>query len=296
MVIRHIVGAEENGSMITLGENQYGKSRVRVIKVERHGERHEIFEWNVDVWLKGDFVECFEEGDNSRILPTDTMKNTVYSIAQASRARTIEDFATELVTHFIETQPQVDEAGASIRATLWRNIDAGGKQHTTAFMQAGPAHDTVTVTYRRDGAIVVTSGFTGLAILKTSKSAFAGYLKDSLTTLKETQDRLLGTLATAAWTYGSSGQNYSSLRNRITDVLLSVFAEHDSLSVQQTLFAMGKAALETVPEIGEIRLQMPNKHCNLVDLSAFGQDNRNHIFVPTDEPHGAIEACIRRAD
>jgi len=112
--------------MITLGENQYGKSRVRVMKVERYGDRHEVFEWNVEVWLKGDFTECFEDGDNSRILPTDTMKNTVHSIARASKAVTIEDFATELVTHFITTQPQADEAGATIRATLWRHIDAGG--------------------------------------------------------------------------------------------------------------------------------------------------------------------------
>ncbi len=280
--------------MITLGENQYGKSRVRVTKIERYGDRHEVFEWNVEVWLKGDFMKCFEDGDNSRILPTDTMKNTVYSVARASKAVTIEDFASELVTHFVTTQPQVDEAGATIRATLWKHMDAGGDQYPTAFVQEGSAIGTTIVTYPRGGAVSVGSGFEGLAILKTAKSAFAGFLKDRLTTLKETHDRLLGTLATAEWEYASSGLDYAALRANITDVLLKVFAEHDSLSVQQTLFAMGKAALEAVPEISAIRLQMPNKHCNLVDLSAFGQDNPNHIFVPTDEPHGSIEACLRR--
>jgi urate oxidase len=282
--------------MITLGENQYGKSRVRVMKVERYGDRHKVFEWNVEVWLKGDFAHCFEDGDNSRILPTDTMKNTVYSIARASKAATIEEFATELVTYFISSQPQVDEAGVSIRATLWRHIEAGGQQHPTAFVQTGPAIDTVTVTYPRGDAVSVTSGFAGLAILKTSKSAFAGYIKDRLTTLRETHDRLLGTLATADWTYTAPELDFTSARVRITDTLLDTFARHDSLSVQQTLFAMGKAALEAVPEISEIRLEMPNKHCNLVDLSAFGQDNPNHIFVPTDEPHGSIEANLRRGD
>jgi urate oxidase len=282
--------------MISLGENQYGKSRVRVMKVERYGDRHEVLEWNVEVWLKGDFTQCFEDGDNSRILPTETMKNTVYSIAHASKTATIEEFATELVTHFITTQPQVDEAGASIRATLWKCIHAGGIEHSTAFVQAGPASETVTVTYPRGGTVSITSGFSGLAILKTAKSAFAGYLKDRLTTLKETNDRLFGTLATAEWTYAALGLDYASLRKDITDVLLNVFAEHESLSVQHTLYAMGNTALEAVPAITEIRLQMPNKHCNLVDLSAFGQDNPNHIFVPTDEPHGSIEACLRRED
>ena len=280
--------------MITLGENQYGKSRVRVMRVERDGDRHEVFEWNVEVWLKGDFTSCFDDGDNSLILPTDTMKNTVYSLARASRAKTIEDFAIELATHFITTQPQVDEAGASIRATLWKHIEAGGRQHGAAFLQVGPANDTVTVTYIRGGTLSVTSGFANMAILKTAKSMFAGYIKDRLTTLKETHDRLLGTLATADWKYAKPEVKYADARACITDALLSTFAEHDSLSVQQTLFAMGKAALEAAPEIAEIRLQMPNKHCNLVDLSAFGQDNPNHIFVPTDEPHGSIEACVRR--
>jgi urate oxidase len=280
--------------MIALSDNRYGKSCVRVMKVERYGDRHEVFEWNVEVWLKGDFTRCFEDGDNSRILPTDTIKNTVYSIARKSKAVTIEEFAIELVTYFIKSQPQVDEAGAGIRATLWKHLDAGGQQHPTAFVQAGPAIETVMVTYPRTGAVSVTSGFTDLAILKTSKSAFAGYIKDRLTTLKETHDRLLGTLATAEWVYVAGGREFTASRARITDVLLDVFARHDSMSVQQTLYAMGKAALEAAPELTEIRLQMPNKHCNLVDLSAFGQDNPNHIFVPTDEPHGSIEACLRR--
>ncbi|MGC1299877.1 MAG: urate oxidase [Alloacidobacterium sp.] len=280
--------------MIALGDNRYGKSRVRVMKVERYGDRHEVFEWNVEVWLKGDFTRCFEDGDNSRILPTDTIKNTVYSIARKSKAVKIEEFAIELVTYFIKSQPQVDEAGAGIRATLWKHLDAGGQQYPTAFVQAGPAIETVMVIYPRTGAVSVASGFTDLPILKTSKSAFAGYIKDRLTTLKETHDRLLGTLATAEWVYGAGGREFTASRVRITDVLLDVFARHDSMSVQQTLYTMGKAALEAAPEITEIRLQMPNKHCNLVDLSAFGQDNPNHIFVPTDEPHGSIEACLRR--
>src|SRR5215475_15447170 len=102
MAIQPTAEVEETGhTMISLGENQYGKSRIRVMKVERHSDRHEVYEWNVEVWLKGHFTKCFEDGDNSRILPTDTMKNVVYSIARASKVATIEEFATELVTHFI---------------------------------------------------------------------------------------------------------------------------------------------------------------------------------------------------
>src|ERR1700760_77311 len=129
MAIQPIAEVENGLPMIALGENQYGKSRVRVMKVERGESQHEVFEWNIEVWLKGDFTCCFEAGDNSRILPTDTMKNTVYSLARTSQAKTIEEFATELVTYFIDGQPQVDEVGTSIRETPWKHIVAGGQEH-----------------------------------------------------------------------------------------------------------------------------------------------------------------------
>ena len=281
--------------MIELGENRYGKSRVRVMRVDRTGEPHKVQEWNVEVWLKGDFQSCFEDGDNSRILPTDTMKNTVYYLARLSTAADIEGFATELVTYLLENNSQVDEAGAKVGATPWGPLSGGGQVHDTAFIQVGTASDTATVTRRKGEKGSVVSGFQDLALLKTAQSGFAGYIKDKLTTLKETHDRLLGTLAAGKWTYSAEQTDYKAARGRIMDALLHTFAGHDSLSVQQTLYAMGRAALEAEPGISEIRLSMPNKHCNLVDLSPFGLDNPNHIFVPTDEPHGSIEACVRRA-
>jgi urate oxidase len=282
--------------MIALGDNRYGKSRVRVMKVDRRGEQHVVHEWNVEVWLKGDFRGCFEDGDNSRILPTDTMKNTVYFLARQSKATIPEIFAQELVTYLLADQPQIEEAGASIAATPWSPVLAGGQSHGTAFVQAGGAVDTATVTCARHAQPAVAAGFLNLALLKTAKSGFAGYIKDRLTTLKETSDRLLGTLASGEWKYTTDRVDYLASRGAIMDALLHTFATHDSLSVQQTLYAMGAAALTADPLIGEILLSMPNKHCNLVDLSPFGLDNPNHIFVPTDEPHGSIEACVRRVD
>ncbi len=281
--------------MIVLGENRYGKSRVRVMKLDRDQEKHTVYEWNVEVWLKGDFDASFEDGDNSRILPTDTMKNAVYFLARTSAAKTPEQFATELVTYFLDNNSQADEAGASIVTTPWAHLTVAGKEHATAFVQSGGAVDTTTVTGCRGAAVNVASGFRDLAILKTARSGFAGYIRDRLTTLKETHDRLLGTLASAGWKYTREVSDYTTARARISDAVLETFALHDSLSVQQTLFAMGKAALEAEASISEIHLSLPNKHCNLVDLAPFGLDNPNLIFVPTDEPHGSIEATVRRA-
>jgi urate oxidase len=277
---------------IALGENRYGKSRVRLMKVRRDAANHEVFEWNVEVWLSGDFKSCFVDGDNSHILPTDTMKNTVYSLARSSLASSTEDFALELAAHFITTNPYAEIAGTRIVATPWKHLDG----FSDAFTHASDKYDTTTVTVARSGIRSVSSGFERLWLLKTSKSAFVGYLRDRLTTLKETHDRLFGTLATAEWRYNGTGRDYNALRQRVETSLLRTFAKHDSLSVQQTLYAMAKTALEEVDQVADIRLQMPNKHCNLIDLSPFGQDNPNEIFVPIDEPHGSIEAHVVRSD
>ena len=140
----------------------------------------------------------------------------------------------------------------------------------------------------------VTSGLSGLIILKTADSAFEGYIKDPLTTLRETSDRLFGTDVTASWSYTANDLPFAQLREQIRASLLATFANHKSLSVQHTLFAMAEAVLAQVPSVSDIKLTMPNKHCLLIDLSPFGQDNPNEIFVPTDEPHGYIEARVTR--
>jgi len=280
--------------MVVLAENCYGKSRVRLLHVKRHPEQHDLWEWTLDILLEGDFESCFVDGDNSKILPTDTMKNTVYSLARATSAICIEDFAQELLAYFLERNPQVTRARAGISEKAWEHLLVGGKPHATTFVQSSGELQTTMVGRNRSGEVSVIAGFDNLVILKTAGSEFVGFLKDSLTTLPEATDRLLGTSLSARWTYAASAHSFQSSRSRIREILVGVFANHSSKSVQHTLYAMGEAALERVPEIEDIQLSMPNKHCLLVDLSRFGQDNPNEIFQPTDEPHGFIEATLRR--
>jgi len=277
-----------------LGENRYGKSRVRVMKVVRHETYHAMKEWNVRVLLHGDFESCFTEGDNSAILPTDTMKNTVYWLARESNAETLEEFAIELVEYLLANNTQVSKASVEIEEKSWKQLSIDGAPHATTYQLTGPELQTAEVVRERDSEFRTTSGIDGLVILKTTKSAFTGYIKDKLTTLPESTDRIFGTRATVTWEYIQAPASYEATRSLVLATLLKVFADHDSLSVQHTLYDMGKAVLEAVPEIARIKLTMPNLHCLLVDLSRFGQDNPNQIFVPIDEPHGYIEAVIER--
>jgi urate oxidase len=279
---------------MALAENRYGKSRVRLVRVKRHSERHDFVEWSVQILLQGDFESCFTDGDNSKVLATDTMKNTVYSLARDSSATCMEEFGAELVDFLLRRNPQVSQAEVSISEKAWGHLPTGGKPHPTTFVLASGELQTARLTRAQGGKLSITSGIENLVIMKTAKSGFEGYIKDSLTTLPPTADRLFGTALRAIWDYGGDRVVFAALRTKIRAVLLAVFAAHESKSVQHTLYAMGEAVLASAAEIAEIELTMPNLHCLLVDLSRFGQDNPNEIFVPTDEPHGYIEARLRR--
>jgi len=280
--------------MVRLGENRYGKSRVRLSRITRLNDRHEFDEWTVDVVLQGDFEGSFTNADNSKVLPTDTMKNTVYFVARNSKAATIEEFAREYGDYLLENHSQIAKVNVEVEAKAWERLIVDGTPDATTFKMGGPELQTVHAMRERGGAWAVTSGIEGLTILKTTKSAFTGYVVDKLTTLKPATDRILGTRATVTWDYAAAAPDYAQARARIVAALLSGFAAHSSMSVQHTLFDIGKAALDAAPEIARIHLSMPNLHHLIADLSPFGQDNPNHIFVPIDEPHGTIEATVER--
>ncbi len=280
--------------MFALAENRYGKSRVRLVKVTRSAAGNDLREWTVQVLLRGDFDSAHVDGDNSKILATDTMKNTVYSVARSSTATSMEAYAMELVDFLLGRNAQVSSAEVCISSAMWKRLTMNGKPHPDSFMRGSNELQTTRVERAQGGVFTVVSGVDELVILKTAKSGFEGYIQESLTTLKETSDRLFGTALKAEWTYSVDGLDYEAVRTKMRETMLATFAGHDSKSVQQTLYAMAESALAAVPEVAEITMAMPNKHCIPVDLSRFGQDNPNEIFVPIDEPHGYIEARVIR--
>ncbi len=280
--------------MIELVEDRYGKSRVRLLKVLRDRPLHEVHDWTVEVLLRGDFTAAYAEGDNSRLLPTDTVKNTIYSIARSSSATAIEEFAMELAGFFLRRNPSLRAVEVTVESGLWKHLSIDGEDYPSAFMHGSGELATVSVLAAQGQAPVVRSGVRNQVLLKTADSGFQNFHTDELTTLPETADRLLGTAVRASWVYRHGELDWAAARSCIRETMLRTFARHKSQSVQHTLYAMAAAALDAAPEIDSIELEMPNRHANLVDLSRFGQDNPNQIFVPTDEPHGSIQARLRR--
>jgi urate oxidase len=222
------------------------------------------------------------------------MKNTVYSVAHKSSAISMEDFAKELIDFLLGRNPQVSSVSVAVEGTMWKRLTVDGKPHPTSFMRDSGEVQTTTVSRGRTGGFSIHSGFKNLVVMKTADSGFEGYIMDELTTLKETSDRLFCTAVTAEWRYTVQTLAFDAMRTALREAMIKTFANHKSKSVQETLYEMGKSALERVAEVDQIDLIMPNKHCLLVDLSRFGQENPNEIFVPTDEPAGHIEARVRR--
>ena len=261
--------------------------------MSRRGGRHDVRELTVAIRFQGDYDASYVAGDNSDVLPTDTMKNTVYALAAREPVRDPETLALALSRHFLDGNPRLRRVTIDVTEHPWRRLARGDREYADAFSRPGAETRTARVHAHRKRTIV-GAGVADLVILKTARSAFAGFPRDAYTTLPETRDRLFATSLTASWRYAGDGLDFGVAWRAVRDTLLHVFAEHHSESVQHTLYAMGQAVLDGIEDVTAIRLVMPNKHHLPVDLRPFGLENRNEIFVPTDEPHGLIEATLVR--
>jgi urate oxidase len=276
-----------------LAQSAYGKSGIRLLQVARGANRDNLRDLTVSIQFNGRYDESFTHGDNSAVLPTDTMKNTVYALAAREPVQDPEPFALTLARHFLSRNPRLVRVRVDVSEHLWNRLPRGEREDGHSFQRVGPESRTAAVQAHRSRTIA-GAGVSDLLILKSAHSAFAGFLRDEFTTLPDTRDRLLATSLTARWRYRDPDIEFGSAWHAVRRLLLEVFAEHHSESVQHTLYAMGQAVLDSIDDVTAIHLVMPNKHHLPVDLSRLGQENRNEIFVPTDEPYGLIEATLVR--
>lgn len=275
-------------------QDNYGKSRVRLLKVDKRQPRHEIQSLTLAIALEGDFTAIHTTGDNSLCLPTDTMKNTVYALAgQTDEIETPERFGLRLAEHFLANCEHVARVRIDISEHAWKRMKFDDGEHDHSFVRGSQEKRTAKIDGTRDAASV-ESGVEDLVVLKSAQSGFVGFIKDAYTTLPEATDRIFATSIKAGWKYGDPANATDEVFNGIRQTILRTFADHDSLSVQHTLYAIGEAVLAEFSQIDEIAFSLPNIHCLPVDVTKFGVEDKNCIFIPTDEPHGLIEARMAR--
>jgi urate oxidase len=278
---------------VPLIAKKYGKGRVRVMRIHRDGDRHEVSQLSVKAMLEGDFARAYTDGDNSTSIPTDTIKNIVNVVARENTSLGAEEFCQVLAKRYLDLYPQVATVSVTAHETKWNRLSFDGKPHPHSFVLDGNGRPFVEVTATRAGSAVV-SGIDGFTFMKSTQSGWEKFYQDAYSTIKPTDDRMCATSMVASWKWSAKPASYAAVNAKILDTMLEVFATTYSHSVQDSLYRMGEAALAAVPEISEISMACPNMHYLPINLGAFGLDNNNDVLLPTDEPHGQIECTVGR--
>ncbi|XP_076880459.1 uricase [Brachyhypopomus gauderio] len=278
----------------------YGKNLVKVMYIRREGAYHYITEMKADVQLTLNSRKDYLTGDNSDIIPTDTIKNTVHALAKLKGVNTIEGFALDICNHFLTAFKHVTRAKVNIEEAPWKRLDKNGTQHAHAFIFSPEAWHFCEVEQYLNENPVIHSGIKDMKVVKTTQSGFEGFLKDRFTTLQEVRDRFFCTSVYAKWRYNKHWDvPFNTTWDRVKDTIIEKFAgPYDrgeySPSVQKTLYDTQVLVLDRLPEIEEIEIIMPNQHYFTIDMTKMGISNNDEVLLPLDNPSGNITGTVRR--
>ncbi|XP_014286512.1 uricase [Halyomorpha halys] len=284
---------------------EYGKTGVKVLYIYKAGLHQTPREVEVTTRLSLSARNEYKYGDNRDIIGTDSQKNIVYVLAKKHGITSPEEFGILLAQFFLDQYSHVVESSVTVIETTWDRLEMNGIKHKHAFVHNPSVERWASVKMNRKDAPIITAGLRGLRVLKTTQSEFKNFYRDEYRTLVDTDDRIFSTIVTAEWVYSSHiGVDFDQAWNKVLSCILEKFAGPPeegvlSKSVQHTLYLACGLALESIPQIKRIQMDMPNKHYFDMDLSAFPKNmvgvgvNKN-VFLPTDKPSGFIHAALER--
>nr|KAF6378815.1 hypothetical protein mMyoMyo1_009716 [Myotis myotis] len=232
----------------------YGKDMVKVLRIQRDGKFHSIKEVATSVQLTLSSKKDYLHGDNSDIIPTDTIKNTVHVLAKFKGIKSIETFAMNICEHFLSSFNHVIRAQVYVEEVPWKRFEKNGAKHVHAFIHTPTGTHFCEVEQMRSGPPVIHSGIKDLKVLKTTQSGFEGFIKDQFTTLPEVKDRCFATQVYCKWRY----------RGR------------DGFQIE------------------DMEISLPNIHYFNIDMSKMGLVNKDEVLLPSDNPYGRITGTVKR--
>ena len=285
--------------------HSHGKAKVRVMKVVRTESTHFCYEYRVDTTLFSPTYErVFTKDDNSELVATDTQKNTVYVVAKKTKADSPEQFAIDLVKHFLSEYEILTGAQAVVRQVIWERVMVDGQEHDHGWIKKGPETNVAIAKLGREGGLSVTSKLSTLTIFKSTQSGFADYLQDKYTLLPPCDERCLSTEMDATWTYacdvGGGEYDFVGLRKTVVaNLVKGIFGPSKggvfSVSLQATIYDAGCMVLTESEDVKDIKIETPNKHyIPYRQLAHLGEIFDDDIFVPTDDPSGTIQCVLTR--
>ncbi|KAK3906498.1 hypothetical protein C8A05DRAFT_11741 [Staphylotrichum tortipilum] len=295
--------------MPALASARYGKDNVRVCKVQRDEKTgtHSVTEMTVCCLLEGEIETSYTKADNSVVVATDSIKNTIYIKAKQHPVDPPELYASHLGQHFLDTYPHITSAHIDIIVHRWTRLTVDGAPHPHSFFRDGQETRNVEATVSRSGGIALKSTIAGLSVLKSTGSAFHGFVRDQYTTLPETWDRILSTDIDCSWTWKpfatvaaveAGVERFNKAWTSARDIILQTFATDESASVQNTMYKMCEQILDAVPEADKAGFSLPNKHYFEIDLSWHnGLKNTGkdaEVYAPQSGPNGLIKCEVAR--
>ncbi|KAF7202410.1 uricase [Nothobranchius furzeri] len=289
--------AHQNVEFVRTG---YGKNAVRVLFIRRHGRHHYIVELKANVEITLNSRKDYLSGDNSDIIPTDTIKNTVHALAKIKGVKTIEQFSLDICHHFLTSFSHVLKAKVYIEEAPWRRLEKNGVQHVHAFIYSPEACRFCDVEQNLHGTPVLHSGVKDMKVLKTTQSGFENFFRDRFTTLQDAKDRCFCTTVYSRWRYNKvHGIDFDAAWKCVKETIIEKFAgPYDrgeySPSVQKTLYETQVLVLERIPEVEEIEIVMPNQHYFTIDMTKMGLANNDEVLLPLDNPSGNITGTVCR--
>jgi urate oxidase len=278
--------------MTTLSHS-YGASQIRLLRVTRRGDRHDLRDLVIAVNVEGDVEEAFTKGDNELLLPADTLRNTVNAIARDESLREIEELGLALAAHFMEHQPQFGRVRIDLSQQPWTRLAVGGRAQGQAFTAANSERRTASIT-SNGTQVSVAAGLTDFAIMKTAGAAFEGYLADQFTTVEAEKERVLAVSAEARWTYLHDEVAFGVYYEGIRDLLIEAFVQQLSRSAEHTAHAMASMVLSSYADVGDVTVRLRQRSLPLVELAPFGLDNPHVLFRPEDAPELTAEVTLSR--
>ncbi|KAJ5242850.1 uncharacterized protein N7469_001177 [Penicillium citrinum] len=279
--------------MSSLAAARYGKDNVRVYKVHRDERTgvQTVVEMTVCVLLEGDIETSYTKADNSVVVATDSIKNTIYITAKQQPYSHIHAAHVNIVTH------------------RWVRMNVDGKPHPHSFVKESGETRNTQVDVHEGKGIDIKSSIKDLTVLKSTGSQFHGFLRDEFTTLKETWDRILSTDVAADWQWRrfsglsevkANAHKFDNAWTVARNTTLKTFAEDNSASVQATMYKMGEIILAAEPLLETVDYSLPNNHYFEIDLSWHkGLKNTGkdaEVYAPQSNPNGLIKCTVGRAN
>jgi urate oxidase len=276
--------------MHRIGASSHGESRLRMLRIVRHGDRDDPRELTVSFRFEGHFAEAFREGRVAGLLPGEALASLVHAAARDYGAADIETFGLGLCDRVLAAHPRITRARVEVTERAWQRLDAGGRPQGQAFTAGGSELKTARITSNGEHVAVV-AGIEELSLMRTQGFAPPSEADDGRS--DGLQRLLVGTLA-ARWTYQTGDVTFGPYRQGVRAALIDTFAWHGSRSIEHALYAIADVVLATYVEISDVTLTFHERPYRAADLFTAGLDNPDDLFVALEQPIGFVEVRVER--